>query len=115
MKQLEAFINLLEFLLENISGNNAGSLTPSDQCSVGVFHHIDGFVVFGITAKSKLLSQVVIDNRHLKNHLQFHGLMDRFAALCNQADAAGFKMIEMPIMEPIGEDLREGAITYQGV
>ena len=114
MKQLEALLNLFEFLLENTSGNSAGSLTPSNQCSVGVFHHIDGFVVFGITANSKLLNQVVIDNRHLQNHVQFHELMDQFATLCKQADASGFQMIEMSITEPIGEDLREVAITYQG-
>lgn len=114
MKQLEAFLNLLEFLLEQTSGNTSDSLTPSNQCSVGVFHHIDGFVVFGITANSKLLNQVVIDNRHLQNHAQGLELMERFATLCTQADASGFQMIEMPITEPIGEDLREGAITYQG-
>jgi len=114
MKQLEAFLNLLEFLLENTSGTGVGSLTPNDQCSVGVFHHIDGFVVFSISAKSRLLNQVVIDKRHLENHVQGHELMERFAALCKQADAAGFKILEMRITDPIGEDLREGAITYQG-
>ena len=114
MKQLEAFLNLFEFLLHNTSSANDSSLTPSAQCSVGVFHQIDGFVVFSISAKAKLLNQVVIDNRHLQNHVQGHELMERFAALCKQADADGFKMLEMRITDPIGEDLREGAIIYQG-
>ena len=113
MDLFKSFLNTIEFLLKHSSTVLDRSFPAPEQISIGVFHHIDGYSVFGVTADKQLLSRVVIDRRHFQyNRADWVEHIMKLDRLSDQAEKLNVPVLEMEITEPIAKDLRDGAIVF---
>lgn len=113
MDLFKSFLTTIEFLLKHTSTVLDRSFPSPEQISIGVFHHIDGYSVFGVTADKQLLSRVVIDRRHFQhNQADWIEQIMKLDRLSEEAQKLNVPVLEMEVTEPIPKDLRDGAIVF---
>jgi hypothetical protein len=113
MDLFKSFLTTIEFLLKYSTTALDRSFLAPEQISIGVFHHIDGYSVFGVTADKQLLNRVVIDRRHFNlNQPDWLEQTMKLDRLVEEAEKLNVAVLEMEISEPIPKDLRDGAVVF---